>query len=166
MYTEKQWLGHVTEFEDRYTEQDNGDGTITHTPVEGEVLQEGTPQSAKNFNHIECGISEAHETAAALLVMARHARQQLEDLAGETIRVTLTNSEQYPFNNSKKTVALAVRRNNGEYTVTPEVVSVEGGGLKNVSVSDKLANGFKVEFYGSATSVTLKLHVKGGFYSG
>ncbi len=49
---------------------------------------------------------------------------------------------------------------------TPEVVSVAGGGLKNVSVSDKLANGFKVEFYGSATSVTLKLHVKGGFYSG
>lgn len=51
MYTEKQWLDHVTEFEDRYTEQDNGDGTITHIPVEGEVLQEGTPQSAKNFNH-------------------------------------------------------------------------------------------------------------------
>ncbi|USF28300.1 hypothetical protein N510_003259 [Firmicutes bacterium ASF500] len=46
------------------------------------------------------------------------------------------------------------------------MVSVAGGGLKNVSVSDKLANGFKVEFYGSATSVTLKLHVKGGFYSG
>ena len=42
MYTEKQWLDHVTEFEDRYTEQDNGDGTITHIPVEGEVLQEGT----------------------------------------------------------------------------------------------------------------------------
>ena len=40
MYTEKQWLDHVTEFEDRYTEQDNGDGTITHIPVEGEVLQE------------------------------------------------------------------------------------------------------------------------------
>lgn len=58
------------------------------------------------------------------------------------------------------------RRNNGEYTVTPEVVSVAGGSLKGVSVSDKLANGFKVEFYGSATSVTLKLHVKGGFYSG
>lgn len=166
MYQEKEWLDHVTQYEDRYTEKDNGDGTITHTPVEGEVLQEGTPQSAKNFNHMECGISEAHEAAAALLTMAIQTRQQVEDLSGEVIPVTLVNGEQYPFNNSKKTVALAVRRNNAEYTVTPEVVSVTGGGLKGVSVSDKLANGFKVEFYGSATSVALKLHVKGGFYSG
>lgn len=166
MYTEKQWLDHVTEFEDRYREQDNGDGTITHTPVEGEVLQEGTPQSAKNFNHMECGISEAHEAAAALLIMARHVQQQAEDLAGETILVKLTNSDEYPFNNSQQTVPLAVQRSNAGYTVTPEVVSVEGGGLKDVSISDKLANGFKVEFYGSAKSVTLKLHVKGGFYDG
>ena len=64
MYEEKLWLDHVTEFEDRYREQTNADGTITHIPVEGEVLQQGTPQNAQNFNHMETGISEAHALAA------------------------------------------------------------------------------------------------------
>ena len=53
MYEPKLWQDHVTEFEDRYTESRNDDGTITHTPVEGEVIQQGTPQNATNFNHID-----------------------------------------------------------------------------------------------------------------
>ena len=43
MYEQKLWQDHVTEFEDRYTESRNDDGTITHTPVEGEIIQQGTP---------------------------------------------------------------------------------------------------------------------------
>ena len=31
MYEQKLWQDHVTEFEDRYTESRNDDGTITHT---------------------------------------------------------------------------------------------------------------------------------------
>ena len=46
MYEQKLWQDHVTEFEDRYTESRNDDGTITHTPVEGEIIQQGTPQNA------------------------------------------------------------------------------------------------------------------------
>ena len=42
------WQDHVTEFEDRYTERENEDGTITHIPVEGEVIQQGT---ALDFYH-------------------------------------------------------------------------------------------------------------------
>ena len=53
MYEPKLWQDHVTEFEDRYTESRNDDGTITHTPVEGEIIQQGTPQNATNFNHME-----------------------------------------------------------------------------------------------------------------
>ena len=37
MYEQTLWQDHVTEFEDRYTESRNDDGTITHTPVEGEM---------------------------------------------------------------------------------------------------------------------------------
>ena len=44
MYVEQIWLDHVTEFENRYREQTNPDGTITHLPVEGTVIQQGTPQ--------------------------------------------------------------------------------------------------------------------------
>ena len=63
MYVEQIWLDHVTEFENRYREQTNPDGTITHLPVEGTVIQQGTPQNGKNFNHLECGVSEAHALA-------------------------------------------------------------------------------------------------------
>ena len=64
MYEWKQWQDHVTEHENRYKETDNGDGTITHEAVEGEILQQGTPQSATNFNHMEDGITNAGELAA------------------------------------------------------------------------------------------------------
>ena len=166
MYQETLWMDYVTEFENRYREQNNGDGTITHTPVEGEVVQQGTPQSAKNFNHMEFGIS-GNETIADLLVAAAiHTRQQLADLAGDVIEVSLDNSEQYPFNDSQETVSLPVKRNNLNYTVQAEITSVTGGFVNEISITEKLDNGFKVEFKGSARNVKLKLYVKGGFYSG
>ena len=90
----------------------------------------------------------------------------MDDLAGETIQVTLNNSESYPFNNSQKTIALGTNRNNLNYTVQPEIVSASGGFVNGVEITDKLVNGFKVKFTGSATQVVLKLLVKGGFYSG
>ena len=66
MYNRTFWQDHVTEFGDRFREQNNPDGTVTHIPVEGEVIQEGTPQNAANFNNIEMGIFAANEIAAEL----------------------------------------------------------------------------------------------------
>lgn len=164
MYEPKLWEDHVTEYEDRYTETKNEDGTITHTPVEGEVIQQGTPQNATNFNHIENGISNASELAAILHLAIIQQQRAITDLKGEAITVTLTNSQTYPFNNSQKTVALATERNHIDYTVEAEVVEYTGGFPGDIVVSDKLLNGFKIAYTGSATSVTLKIYVKGGFY--
>lgn len=166
MYVEQIWLDHVTEFENRYREQTNPDGTITHIPAEGKTLQQGTPQNGKNFNHLECGVLEAHAIAGLLMISHIHQGQKLDDLAGETIQVTLTNTETYPFNISQKTVALGTNRNNVNYTVQPEIVSVSGGFVNGVEITDKLVNGFKVKFTGSAREAVIKLFVKGGFYSG
>ena len=137
MYKPKLWQDHVTEFEDRYTESRNDDGTITHTPVEGEVIQQGTPQNATNFNHMEKGISNATELAALLAITTIHQQQATADLQGETMTVTLTNSQSYPFNNSKKTVALGTVRNHEDYTVEAEVVDYAGGFPGDIVVSDK-----------------------------
>ena len=49
----KIWKDHVTQYSNRYREVQNADGTITHEAVEGEVVQEGTPQNAQNFNDLE-----------------------------------------------------------------------------------------------------------------
>lgn len=164
MYEWKQWQDHVTEHENRYIETDNGDGTITHEAVEGEILQQGTPQSATNFNHMEDGITNAGELAALLAVERIHMQQQAADEAGETIVLTLTNNQQYPFNNSVRTVALKNARNHLDYTVTAEVMEYSGGCVGDIEISEKLANGFKVAYTGSAAEVKLKVFVKGGFY--
>ena len=97
-YEWQQWQDHVTEHENRYREIENDDGTITHEAVEGEVLQQGTPQSATNFNHMEDGITNAGELAALLATETIHMNQRAADETGETILLTLTNGQQYPFN--------------------------------------------------------------------
>ena len=164
MYEWKQWLDHVTEFENRYRETQNPDGTVTHTPTEGEIIQQGTPQNATNFNHMEDGITNAGELAALMAISNIHTRQMLEDMTGEIIEVTLTNSQEYPFNNSVQTVPLSKASNHTDYTVIAEITEYSGGFVGDIAVTDKLTNGFKVVFDGSASSVKLKIYVKGGFY--
>ncbi len=164
MFEPKLWQDHVTTFENRYTESTNEDGTITHTPVEGEVIQQGTPQNAANFNHMEEGIVNASELAALLAVASIHQGQLQKDLAGEIVTVTMTNTQEYPFNDSITTVSLPQERNHNGYTVMAEVAEYSGGFPGEIVISEKLLNGFKVAFTGSAKSVKVVLHVKGGFY--
>ena len=66
MYNWTFWVDEVDQYENRYTETANGDGSITHTKVRGEVYVEGTPQSAENFNKIEHGVLDAHIAAAQM----------------------------------------------------------------------------------------------------
>ena len=155
------WQDHVTEFSDRYTETNNDDGTISHVPVEGEVIQQGTPQNARNFNTLEEGTFSAEVLGVeAMRVLLLHQRA-LNGLASETGEITLTNSQKYPFNNSTKTVALKQHMDTTAYTVEVDVLSTTGE-VGRVVVSDKQLNGFKVSYTGSATSVTIKFFVKGG----
>lgn len=170
MYNRKIWVDEVDQYENRYTEQANGDGTITHTKVPGERYVEGTPQSAVNFNNMEDGISDAH-IAQMLILQAFRAEGWCNDArllalekstVQETGTVTLTNSQQFPFNNSKVSVPLTNVRDNQNYVVV--VVSVTGAGnVGDIIVSDRLINGFKIEHTGSATSVTVQYAVIGGY---
>ena len=156
MYTPTIWKDEVVEHPYRYKETQNTDGSIEHTPYPGEVMQEGTPQSASNFNHMENGILEALVMGSETARMIRTMLNTIDGLSGEKVQVTLTNSQEYPFNNSKKTVQIPTPRNN------KKVVSAAGGAVGEISFSDKLLNGFKVQFGGSAKSVVLDLYVRGG----
>lgn len=164
MYEATMWKDHATEYEDRYIETKNDDGTINHIPVEGEIIQQGTPQNAANFNHIEEGVTNAGELAALMAVMTMQQARSIKNMSGEVITTTLTNSQQYPFNNSVKAVALSVSRNHKDYTVETEVLEVVGGFAGDIKISEKLENGFKIASTGSAKSVKVKIFVKGGFY--
>lgn len=128
----------------------------------GEVLQQGTLQDAEHFNNMEEGIFAANEQASANSEMLAKHQREVESLEGEMITVTLTNTQGYPFNNSKKTIALSHKKSSTTYKIQAEVESYSGGGVGDIQISEKLLNGFKVEYTGAAKSVTLKLFVSGG----
>lgn len=159
----KIWKDHVTQFSNRYKEINNADGTITHEAVEGEVIQEGTPQNAKNFNDMEQRILAAGEVAGLAMLKVGAVESKVEGLAGEIIETTLTNSKEYPFNNSKKTLALKTPRGNLDYTVFVESSTEDAGGIGEIKITDKQLNGFKIEFTGAAKGVSVKCTVQGGY---
>lgn len=123
-----------------------------------EVIEEGTPQSAGNFNNMEHGISDAHLAAALLIIQSGLTADQV---ATEEKTVTLSNSQSYPFNNSTQTIALSTVRNFTDYTVEAEVLD-HSGNVGDVRIFDRMLNGFKVAYDGSAKSATIKLRIKGG----
>lgn len=55
-YKRTNWKDHVVERPRTYTKVSNSDGSETYTPSPGQVLQQGTPQSATNFNNLEEGL--------------------------------------------------------------------------------------------------------------
>lgn len=168
MYNRIIWVDETDEFENRYRETANPDGTITHTKETGEVYVEGTPQSAANFNNMEDAIQDAHIAAAQMLIHQKQNEWRIEDLEKATVQetgtVNLTNSMAFPFNNSKKSVALANVRDNLNYVVV--VVSKtanDGGNIGEIEISERQINGFKIEHTGSSASVTVVYAVIGGY---
>ena len=124
----------------------------------GEKLQDGTDQSALNFNNAEAGISDATAAAQLMLIMTG---QTLDELAVEERRLTLTNTRKYPFNNSQQTLSLNKMRNALTYSVEVEIES-SAGEVGDIAISAKQLNGFKIKYDGSATTASLILRIKGG----
>ena len=172
MYSRTYWVDHALSETNKFKiTQVSGD---VHTIVPyGTVMQQGVPQDAAHFNNIEEALS-AHEIALGLHsnALMQHMDKIKKNAAlaevvdklhtVETGTVTLTNSAKYPFNNSQKTVALAAQRNTPAYVVITEVKSFVGN-VGEIVVSDILANGFKIAFTGSATSVTVEYKILGGY---
>lgn len=159
----KIWVDHVTQFTNRYREVNNADGTITHEAVEGEVIREGTPQNAENFNDLEQRVLASGEVAGIALLKVKMAESRIKGLQGEIVETVLTNTKEYPFNNSKKTVALKTPRGNLDYTVNVEANTNGAGGIGEIKITDKQLNGFKIEYTGVAESVSVKCTVQGGY---
>ncbi len=124
----------------------------------GELIQEGTDQSAGHFNNMEHGIGDASVAAALLLIAAGTLQQQTEV---EVHAVELKNTARAPFNNSTKTVSLGVTKNSTDYTVDVEIKE-HAGNVGDVKIYDRQLNGFKVKYEGSAESATVTLRVQGG----
>ncbi len=81
------WKDHVVQRPRTYTETTNGDGSKTYTPAPGEVLQQGTPQSATNFNQMEEAIQHLSIAFDMLLTInqaeLRGAQAEIETLKAQ-----------------------------------------------------------------------------------
>lgn len=172
MYDRRIWQDSVRDPERTYTLVQNADGTVTLKPA-GKQLQVGTNQSSENFNGIEDGVQDVNIALGIIFQHLLQSEPDHEDRIGvleddctvEAGTITLTNTSKYPFNSSAKTVALAKTRNSTNYLVECTVESYSGGLPGDIVVSGKAVNGFKLEFDGSAKSVTIKYIVKGGILS-
>lgn len=144
----------------------NGNGTGSYDPTEWlddvpEIGQEGTPMDEQHFNNMEGGINGANLFTEFLAEVVGKQQKRLDDVDGEVITVTLTNTQDFYANNSVKTIPLSVRRDTLNYMVDAEIQG-DTINVGNIVIYDKQVNGFKVKFTGSAKSVTLKLYVHGG----
>ncbi len=81
------WKDHVVARPRTYTEAENADGSKTFTPANGEIIQQGTPQSATNFNKMEGGLQDV-SIAFDLLATVNQAearRKNSENTAGGAV---------------------------------------------------------------------------------
>ena len=160
------WKDRIVERPRTYTEVINQDGSRTDTPAPGEIQEAGTQISATNLNQMDQGTQDARIAAELILNRLRQNEWRTDALEKATVQEvgtkTLTNTKSFPFNDSKATVALTNTRENLNYIVV--IVEVTGSGnIGEVEVSDRLVNGFKLAFTGSAKSVTVKYAVIGGY---
>jgi hypothetical protein len=160
-YQKTTWKDHVVQYPNRYTEVTAG-GYVTETPAPGEIIQQGTPQSASNFNNNEEGTFAANEFGDFLMLQVLQLQRGVNNVTGESGTVVIPNTQTYPFNNSLVTIALATPRETTNYFVQIEVLSVTGGAAGDVTIANKLLNGFQISYNGSASSVTIHYNVTGG----
>ena len=158
-----EWKDEVVQYPDRYkrTQVDTDLFDFKRSP--GEVIQNGTPQNAKNFNALKNGIEESMSVAKMAYTNAGAGLDAADSALGERQTITLKNTDDYPFNNSKITVSLKKSKSTSNYMVFAELIGKTGGGsVGDITISDKMLNGFKIEFSGAAKTVTLNIAVTGG----
>jgi len=138
-------------------------GLVNTRELFAKAIKGGYAIPAFNFNNMEQGIFAANVLTAESIRMIMMLQNKTDSLEGIILEETLTNSKKYPFNDSVKTIALGNEnlRNNKDYTVIVETEAADGF-VGDIVITDKMLNGFKIAYTGSASSVKVKCYVQGG----
>lgn len=147
---------------------EQGNQSIHYPITQAELVSFDNAASGLNSTDAQGAIDEladwlekkSADVDLAVGLLGNAVRQNTFEIERGTI--SLTNSAIYPVNNSATSVALAVERESGSYTVLTEVVSCSGN-VGEIEITDKLANGFKIGYTGSATAAVVKYTVIGGY---
>lgn len=163
MYLPIKWKDHIIQFMRRFLMTDGEEpGLVYLTPSPGEIEQQGTAQSAKNFGHMDMGILEGQLIANLMFTVGRQQAGVIENLTGQQFDVTLANTRKYPATNATATVALTKYLNNTDYQLHYKILECSGGYVEDVEFYDLASNAFKVKYTGSASSVKLRIYATGG----
>lgn len=161
MYDLILWKNRRTEISNTYSITENADGTITLTPVVGEVIEAGTSFNQQNMNHMDNGINEAMIIANMGIIQLRQHQRELENTYFEIGTAKISSKESYPFNKELITVAMEKARNTLDYIVIAFCDDLQQG--RAIRIKDKQLNGFKIEVEDCPkTPVTIKYFILGG----
>ena len=161
MYDLILWKNRRTEKSNTYEVTENKDGTITLTPVVGEVIEAGTSFNQTNMNHMDNGINEAMIIANMAIVQLLQHQRELENTYFEVGSVKVVSNENYPFNTESVTVAIKDKRNTLDYVVLAYCDDLQQG--RAIRIKDKQLNGFKIEVEDCPKEpVTIKYFIIGG----
>ncbi|MCH4062952.1 MAG: hypothetical protein LKG48_04870 [Lachnospiraceae bacterium] len=146
---------------DKRTEALEGRSSTNEEDIAAQIKKEAE-DIAKLTKQEDEDDHNARQTSAELLRAILFHDTEVDGLKGEVVKKTLKNTQIYPFNNSLASVQLSGPKVNKDYTVDIEADNVTGGAVGDIFVRDKLVNGFKIEYTGSAKSVDVTLHIRGG----
>ena len=120
------WKNRIVERPQTYEVTENDDGTITLTPVTGEVLQQGTPVSDKNLNYTEDGIQKTSVALDWLInIVLSFVRSMITSINGKKggdITLTAKDVKARPDDWMPSAADVGALPN----TYTPPVTSVNG----------------------------------------
>lgn len=143
-----------------YTEVNNAETVYLKAGGGASVTQEDFEKYVKDTARKQ---EVFNEQAAAIAIMElKIAKTQLKRLQGEVITSVLTNTQEWPFNNSQRTLALVTPMDNLDYIVDVEHVADNTGAVGEIRITDKQLNGFKIAYTGTAKRVTVKCIARGG----
>lgn len=77
-YKRTNWKDRVVERPRTYNQVTNQDGTVTQTLAPGQIIEQGTPQNATNFNKIEEGLQHMAIAYDMLLTVTQAQVRDLE----------------------------------------------------------------------------------------
>lgn len=161
MYDLILWKNRRTELSNVYSIAENQDGTVTLTPVVGEVIEAGTSFSQNNMNHMDNGINEAMIIANMAAVKLLQHQRELENTYFEIGTAEVSSKESYPFNKESVTVAMKKARHTLDYIVIAFCDDLLQG--RAIRIKDKQLNGFKIEVEDCPKEpVTIKYFILGG----
>lgn len=124
-----------------------------------EGIQEGTDQSAANFNNIEAGVIEANAIGAMNSAYQRYAADVANNTAVAVIEKTLTIGS-----TAEVEIPAAMARNTADYNVTHMIINDESGGGASVAITGRIATAFAAYPYCQSGSgeVTVRFFISGG----